>query len=257
MPGRPPKIPPGWFPQSPEASPEKPSSQVPELQGLGRQEVPAYLIETTRRVTGKATYPDIQVSAYPDAMMRSAMRARLHSPPISFPSGSPAIPSLSLPASLRLRIPACPSGSPSLPGSSRSAGSLPLPACSPPVLLLFLSGRILWATANLCAPRRFGKLRFDPLPCLPTVQSIFVSMKTDQTTPGRTISLYEVQVGDVVLDHRPRLVKIPRTHRYRHAGTVIVRGVVVEPPSPRTQGRAIVQFPEGLRSRDCQFITIA
>lgn len=118
-----------------QRAPEKPSSQVPELQWLGREEFPGYLIETTRRVTGKATYPRIQVSAYPDAMMRSAMRARLPSLPFPFPFGPPVSP-LSPPLSFPFPARSAPCSLPA-PPSRRFPRSPPVPPRCLPVLLLF------------------------------------------------------------------------------------------------------------------------
>lgn len=66
----------------------------------------------------------------------------------------------------------------------------------------------------------------------------------------------QVKVGDCVLDLRERTARIPRTTRYVSAGCDVVRGIVVEAASKKNAFRVIVQFPEGLRSRDSQFIAI-
>lgn len=137
-----------------QRAPEKPSSQVPELQWLGREEFPGYLIETNPGIAARGA-PSTLASTCIDGRIDETRRGRgflpIHSHSLSVP---PSIllpfPSHSLRISRRFHLPetppSClpvppfqpppfppfPSGSPSLPGSSRSAGSIPL-FLSPPL----------------------------------------------------------------------------------------------------------------------------
>jgi len=70
------------------------------------------------------------------------------------------------------------------------------------------------------------------------------------------IPLIQAKVGDVVLDERPQTVRIPRTTKYRWVGTETVRGVVTEAAAPSNRYTVTVQFPEGLRGRNGQFIGV-
>lgn len=71
-----------------------------------------------------------------------------------------------------------------------------------------------------------------------------------------SIPLIQAKVGDMVLDQRFQTVRIARTTKYRAVGTNTVRGVVVEAASRENRFTVIVQFPEGLRARNGQFINI-
>ena len=70
------------------------------------------------------------------------------------------------------------------------------------------------------------------------------------------IPLIQAKVGDVVIDERPQTIRIPRTTKYRWVGTKTVRGIVTEAASAANRYVVLVQFPEGLRSRDGQFIGV-
>jgi len=70
------------------------------------------------------------------------------------------------------------------------------------------------------------------------------------------IPLTAAKVGDVVLDERPRTERILRTTKYRWVGTDVVRGVVVEAASRENRYTVAVQFPEGIRGRNGQFIGV-
>jgi hypothetical protein len=71
-----------------------------------------------------------------------------------------------------------------------------------------------------------------------------------------TIPLHEAKVGDVVLDERLRTVRVLRTTKYRAAGVAVVRGVVTEAAAPTNRFTVVVNFPEGLRARNGQYINV-
>jgi hypothetical protein len=70
------------------------------------------------------------------------------------------------------------------------------------------------------------------------------------------IPLIRAKVGDVVIDERPQTVRIPRTTKYRWIGTETVRGIVTEAACAANRYTVSVQFPEGLRGRNGQFIEV-
>jgi len=71
-----------------------------------------------------------------------------------------------------------------------------------------------------------------------------------------TIPLHAAKPGDVVIDERIQTVRIARTTKYRAAGVVVIRGVVTEAASALNRYTVSVQFPEGIRGRNGQFIYI-
>lgn len=71
-----------------------------------------------------------------------------------------------------------------------------------------------------------------------------------------TIPLNQAKVGDVVLDERVKTVRVLRTTKYRAVGVDVIRGVVTEAAAPSNRFTVSVQFPEGLRGRNGQFINI-
>lgn len=68
-----------------------------------------------------------------------------------------------------------------------------------------------------------------------------------------SIPLTEAKVGDVVIDQRIITRRIPRTTKYVAA---VVEGVVIEAASRENRFTVVVQFPEGRRGRNGQFIQV-
>lgn len=68
--------------------------------------------------------------------------------------------------------------------------------------------------------------------------------------------MVDCHCGDVIVESRPILRRIPRTMRYVQTGVEEVRGVVIAEADPSNGWRITVNFPEGNRTRDTRWVDV-